>query len=186
MEKILRFTERLCRISVWLCGFLLLGTVFLIGVEVILRKFFGVTMGGADEISSYVLALVCTWSLGYTLFQKGHVRIDILHDRLSPKIQIILDLLALAAFLLYMLFVNYFAFIALKTSIIRNSVANTPLQTPLWIPQSLWFLGLVSFTLIIVLIILGTTSYVLRGDLNSARNLAGTSSAEVHSEEAIN
>lgn len=186
MEKILEITERLCRISVWLCGFLLFGTVFLIGAEVILRKFFGITMGGADEISSYVLAMVCTWSLGFTLLQKGHVRIDILHDRLPPKLQVTLDLLALAAFLFYMLFVNYFAFIALKTSIIRNSVANTPLQTPLWIPQSLWFLGLVSFTLIIVLIISGTIYYVLRGDMNSARNLAGTSSAEVHNEQAIN
>lgn len=183
MEKVLRITEKMCRISVWLCGFLLLGTVFLIGIEVILRKFFGITMGGADEISSYVLALVCTWSLGFALFQKGHVRIDILHDRLSPQLQAALDLMALTAFLLYMLFVNYYAFIALKTSIIRNSVANTPLQTPLWIPQSLWFLGLVSFSLVLVIMIAGTVFYLLRKDLDSARNLAGTSSVKLPSEE---
>jgi hypothetical protein len=62
-------------------------------------------------------------------------------------------------------------------------VANTPLQTPLWIPQSLWFLGLVSFSLVLVIMIAGTVFYLLRKDLDSARNLAGTSSVKLPSEE---
>jgi TRAP-type C4-dicarboxylate transport system permease small subunit len=179
LNKLLQLTEFFSRICAWFCGLLLLGTVFLIAVEVMLRKFFAVSMGGADEISSYVLALVCTWSLGYTLFQRGHVRIDVLYCRLPVKLQAVLDILALAAFLLYMLFLSYFAFFVLKTSVLRGSTANTPLQTPLWIPQSLWFLGLIIFTLVIMIILFAAIYYLFKGRLQSVRDLAGASAKEI-------
>lgn len=178
MTNILRLMERFSRYCVWLCGFLLVATSVLIAVEVILRKFFAVSMGGADEISSYVLAILCTWSLAFALFHKVHVRIDILYIKLPRKVQAFLDCLSLAMFLLYMVVLSSFAFLVLKTSIIRESTANTPLQTPMWIPQSLWLFGLISFTAAIAVILTGTVYYLLKGDLASARSLAGSSSLE--------
>ena len=178
MTNILRLMERFSRYCVWLCGFLLVATSVLIAVEVILRKFFAVSMGGADEISSYVLAILCTWSLGFALFHKAHVRIDILYIKLPPKARAFLDCLSLALFLVYMTILSYFGYLVLETSIIRDSTANTPLQTPMWIPQSLWLFGLVSFTLIIVAILAGTVYYLLKGDLATARKLGGSSSLE--------
>lgn len=171
--------ERFSRVCVWFCGVLLFLTAFLIAVEVFLRKIFSISMGGADEISSYVLAVTCSWSFGYALFHKVHVRIDILYIKLHPKVQAVLDGLAFFMFLVYMSTLSYFAFFVLKRSIIRGSTANTPLQTPLWIPQSIWFLGLIVFTLIILGILSGSVYHQLKGRTADALRLSSTSSAEI-------
>jgi TRAP-type C4-dicarboxylate transport system permease small subunit len=174
MKSFLRAIEFFSRICTWTCGFLLLAATAMIGVEVVLRRFFSMSIGGADEISSYVLAIICSWSLGYALCHKSHVRIDVLYYYLPAPIRAILDTLALALFLTYMSMVTYFSWELLHTSIIRRSTANTPLQTPMWIPQSIWFLGLVGFTLIIVCMLAALIYYQLKGDLRSAEDVAGS------------
>lgn len=177
MKTFLRVIELFSRICAWICGFLLLATTVMIGVEVILRRFFAMSIGGADEISSYVLAIICSWSLGYALYHKSHIRIDVLYYYLPAVVRTVLDTLALALFFLYISMLTYFAWDLLHTSIIRKSTANTPLQTPMWIPQSIWFVGLVGFTLIIAGMLLALIYYQLKGDLRSAENVAGSPNA---------
>jgi hypothetical protein len=41
----------------------------------------------------------------------------------------------------------YMAWRTLSDSLLFGSVSSTPLQTPLWIPQSLWVAGLLVFAL---------------------------------------
>lgn len=147
----------------------------MIGVEVILRRFFALSIGGADEISSYVLAIICSWSLGYALYHKSHIRIDVLYYYLPAVARTILDTLALALFLVYMSTITYYAWDLLYVSILRGSTANTPLQTPMWIPQSIWFAGLAGFTLIIAGMLIALIYYQLKGDLHSAESIAGAS-----------
>ena len=178
MPPLLKYTERFSRACVWICGILLFATAFMIAVEVVLRKVFSVSMGGADEISSYVLAITCSWSFGYALFQKAHVRIDIVYIKLPPKMKAFLDSIALVMFLIYMSTLSYFAFQVLKRSVERGSTANTPLQTPLWIPQGIWFFGLVSFTLVILAILAGTVIFQIKGQTSAALKLASSGTVE--------
>jgi len=177
MKTFLRGIELFSRICAWACGFLLLATTLMIGVEVILRRFFALSIGGADEISGYVLAVICSWSLGYALYHKGHVRIDIVYYYLPAWMRALLDTLALVLFLFYMSMVTYYAYDLLAISILRGSTANTPLQTPLWIPQSVWFAGLAGFTLIIAGILVALIYYQFKRDLPSAESVAGSSKA---------
>lgn len=174
MKTFLRAIEFFSRICAWTCGFLLLAATVMIGVEVILRRFFAMTIGGADELSSYVLAIICSWSLGYCFYHKSHIRIDVLYYYLPLAIRNILDTLALTLFLAYIGMVTYFSWDLLHTSIIRKSTANTPLQTPMWIPQSIWFAGLVGFTLIIAGMLAALIYYQLKGDPRSAEDVAGS------------
>jgi hypothetical protein len=62
-------------------------------------------------------------------------------------------------------------------------VANTPLATPLWIPQSLWYAGVVGFTLIVLLLLAGTLYHLFRGDLTAASRLSGASTIEEEIED---
>ncbi len=174
MKTFLRLIELFSRVSAWACGMLLLASTVMIGVEVILRRFFGLTIGGADEISSYVLAIICSWSLGYALYHKSHIRIDVLYYYLPAVVRTLLDTLALALFLVYTSMITFYAWDLLHTSIIRGSTANTPLQTPMWIPQSIWFVGLVGFTLVTAGMLVALIYYQLKGDLLSAGNIAGS------------
>ncbi len=186
MKTLLHLAERISTYAVWVCGCLMLLTAFMIGLEVILRKFFTVSMGGADELSSYALAICSSWAFGFALFKKGHVRVDVLYIRLPDILKRFLDILSLVLFLIYMVVLTYFAFLVLKTSILRGSTANTPLQTPLWIPQGLWFSGLLAFTVIIGLILVGSLYFLFTKNYAAAAALSGvtTTDDEIEAETA--
>jgi hypothetical protein len=64
-------------------------------------------------------------------------------------------------------------------------VANTPLATPLWIPQSLWYAGILGFTLTVLLLLAGTLYHLLRGDLRAAARISGSSTLEEEIEDEL-
>ncbi|MGD8561593.1 MAG: TRAP transporter small permease [Desulfarculaceae bacterium] len=183
MNRLLQITDKVSTYAAWISGTVLLLTSFMIAVEVILRKVFIISMGGADEISSYALAMSCSWAFGYALFRKSHIRIDVLYLRLPQAARFFLDIVSLCFFGLYLLLLTYFAYLVLYTSLIRHSMANTPLATPLWIPQSLWFIGIVGFLLTIFLILAGTIYNLISGDLRRAQELSGAVALEEEIEE---
>jgi hypothetical protein len=75
--------------------------------------------------------------------------------------------------------------LVLYTSIARQSVANTPLATPLWIPQSLWLIGLIGFAVSIYLILAGVIFNLIKGHAEKAQQLAGASTLEEEIEEDV-
>lgn len=183
MNRLLSFTEGLNRLGVWIGGTLLFLTSFMIAVEVVLRKIFSISMGGADELSSYVLAISCSWAFGYALLRKAHIRIDVLHARMPLKARFACDFMSLLAFLIYLVPLVYFAFLVVKTSVVRSSTANTPLQTPLWIPQGLWFAGLVLFLLTVIVLFVVSIMRIAGKDLSAAERLISPSTIEDEIEE---
>ena len=172
MKKILTIIENISKYSVWGGGILLFATSFFIALEVFLRKLFSISMGGTVEISGYVLAISCSWAFSFALFRKAHIRVDTLYVRFPKLLRYFFVFFSLALFLIYMSILSYYAFISLKMSIARKSVANTPLQTPLWIPQSIWLLGLIIFTFTIFLLLLGTIYYLAEKDELSAQKIS--------------
>jgi TRAP-type mannitol/chloroaromatic compound transport system permease small subunit len=183
MNKLLSIAERISQYAVWVSGTVLLLTCFMIAIEVMLRKGFSVSMGGADEISNYALAMSCSWAFAFALFRKAHIRIDVLYSRMGPTVRFALDIVSLVLFALFMTIVSYYASLVLSTSIARHSVANTPLATPMWIPQSLWLIGLTGFTVSIYLILAGVIYNLLKGHADKAQQLAGVSTLEEEIEE---
>lgn len=134
----------------YICGALLFTSVLMISAEVVLRKFFLISFGGVDELSGYALGISIAWSLSYVLFEKMHIRIDILYTKVSKKIQKLFDVIAMAFTLLFIGLLTYFSASVLYISFIKDSTANTPLGTPLWIPQSFWVLGYGFFAIIVL------------------------------------
>ncbi len=183
MDKILTVTNRINKIGVLVGGTLLFLTAFLIAIEVILRKVFSMSMGGSDEISGYVLAISTSWAFGYTLLHKAHIRIDMVYAKLGNGIRAGLDIFALLVFLVYLTPLVYFASLVLQTSVLRHSKANTPLQTPLWIPQSLWVAGLIVFTLTVIVLLVAAVLKLVQKDYAGARQLIGPATLEEEIEE---
>ena len=133
---------------IYFCGILLFASVLLISADVVLRKFFSFSFGGADELSSYVLGILISWSLSYVLFEKMHIRIDIIHNKVSLRVNHLFDVIAMSFTFCFSVLLTYYSFDVLYTSILKNSTANTPLGTPLWIPQGIWWLGFLFFSLV--------------------------------------
>lgn len=178
IDKMLQKGEFFSTIGAWAGGTLLLATSVLITIEVILRKLFSLSLGGADEISGYAMAASCSWAFAYALFRKAHIRVDVLYVKFPQTLKYLLDIVSLVLFAIYMSVLSYFAFYVFLTSLNRDSTANTPLHTPLWIPQLIWVSGLIFFTLSIFLILAGTLTYFFRKDVVAAQRLSGATTLE--------
>ncbi len=184
MNVFLGTTEKISQVAVWISGTLLLLASIMIAVEVVLRKAFAISIGGADELSSYALAISCTWGFSFALFRKSHIRIDVLYSRLPLFGRFCLDIISNLLLLFYISILSYFAFIVVKTSVVKLSTANTPLATPMWIPQSLWLTGLLWFALTIFFILAGTIYNLLQGNHIAAAKLSGISTLDEEIQES--
>jgi TRAP-type mannitol/chloroaromatic compound transport system permease small subunit len=69
-------------------------------VNASLRYGFDLGSNGWLELQWYLFALIFLLGAGYTLKHNGHVRIDVLYGRLSPRTQAWIDLLGGVLFLL--------------------------------------------------------------------------------------
>lgn len=165
--------KKLSEYFIYICGILLFASVLLIGAEIVLRKFFLISFGGADEISGYILGISITWSLAYVLFEKMHIRIDVFYTKTSSQLQKIFDLIALLFTFAFVSILTYFAYEVISTSIVKNSVANTPLATPLWIPQFLWGFGLAFFLVVILILIFLALKTIVTKKNNSYTDILG-------------
>lgn len=164
--------------AVWLAGLALLLSAIMVTVDVLFRKFFSMTMSGSDEITGYVFAASTTWAYSYCLLNRSNVRIDVLYNFLPIKVRAALDIVGIALLLFYMGFLTRKAFDVFWMSWTGNSVSNTTLLTPLWIPQLAWFLGLLLFVITLSFMLLYTLISFIRGEPNRIQRVAGAMSAE--------
>lgn len=156
---------------VYICGILLFISVFLVSTEVILRKFFLVSFTGTDEIAGYALAICTSWSLSYVLFEKMHIRIDVIYTKVSKKFQNLFDVIAMTCTLGFTGLLVYFSFDVFYTSFIKNSTANTSLGTPLWIPQFFWVCGYIFFLIVVIVLLYKSIKTLFSNKSNEYTNV---------------
>ena len=147
-----QLSHRLVAIASLIAGYAFLFLSIMISVEVITRKFFGFSFQGVDEVGGYALAIGCAFSFGYALLLRGHTRVDILLVNLPPPVRALLNVVAALSMAAFAVFMAWQGWVALDETLEFDSRASTPLQTPLWIPQTLWVAGMVVFALIALLI----------------------------------
>lgn len=134
------FTNIIC-IGLLIC-------VIALCVEIVMRKLWSVSLSGVHEYTQYFLAILCSFGLSQALLNQSHIRIDIVYRQSSTSMRMALDILALVSMASIALLLTYFAYPVLAKSITNKALANTPLATPLWIPQGIWFISLVWFALV--------------------------------------
>jgi TRAP-type mannitol/chloroaromatic compound transport system permease small subunit len=178
LDRWLGLADRLSHYAIWTGGTLVLASAILVSVDVLLRKLFLVSLGGADELSGYAFAIGTTWALAFTLLRRANVRVDALYIHLPQALCAILDILALVVFGGFLALLTWQAWDVLGTSLAFQARATTPLATPLWIPQSLWLIGLAFFLFTMAPLLLRSLFALLGGDLATVRRLAGARTIE--------
>ncbi len=133
------------RLLAILSGWWLLALSFLTVAEILLRKLLSVSIQGVDEIGGYTLAVVSAFGFANALLVKGHTRVDFLLGRLPGWPRAALNALAYALLAGLAAFAAWRGWAVLSESIEFQSHANSPLQTPLWLPQSAWLAGIAVF-----------------------------------------
>lgn len=185
MDPLLALARRIARIGVWFGGALIIASAFLVGVEVVIRKAFALTIGGADELSGFALAISTSWALAFTLLERAHIRIDSLYVHLPLRLRAILDLVGLALFTAFIALITWYGFGVFQTSYALGARSLSPLGTPLVIPQLLWVLGFVMFLAIATVLAARALLALITGDLASVQRLIGSRSVSEELEAEI-
>jgi TRAP-type mannitol/chloroaromatic compound transport system permease small subunit len=176
LDSLLELARRIARLGAWFGGLLIIAAALLVGVEVVIRKAFNLTVGGADELSGYALAISTSLALAFALLERAHIRIDSLYAHLPVRLAAVLDLLGLALFSAFIGLVAWYGFGVFQTSFGLSAHSLSPLGTPLVVPQLLWVAGFVVFLLVAALLLLRALAAFVAGDLQTVQRLIGSRS----------
>lgn len=176
-EKLIVRLRWLNTLVAMLIGAILLACALYVLADIILRKV-GSSLGGTDEISGYVMAIVTSWGMGFALLELSHVRIDILRGRVGALGKSVFDLFAMAALSITITVIAIKCWPVLERSIANSSRANTPLETPLWIVQLPWFAGWAWFAIVAWLTLIAALLLILKGNFEAGAAAIGTFSDE--------
>lgn len=150
-----RFTERYASFARWFNG-IGLGIcmplmVSFITVDVIGRKFFNRPLLGADEAAGFALLIMTYSALTYCWIVGGHIRLDMLVNRLKPRLRQACEALGAAAWLL---FFGLFLFWSIKWVVpdcIAGGDVSHDARIILWPFKTFIIVGCLSFSVQLVI-----------------------------------
>lgn len=186
MKRLQRIAAGISRVGAIAGGAMLLAAAVTICIDIVLRYAFSLSVGGADELAGYALAIASAWGFSAALLSRSHIRIDTVYVRVpSRRVRATLDLLSLAALALFIALVAWHAWGVLQQSYVSGSRSLSALETPLVIPQGLWFAGLAFFVAVAALLLVRALLAYLRGDFASLFEAIGSKSAVAEAAEEI-
>ncbi len=147
MENVLRIVEHVAATLALVAGLAIAVLAVLISVDIVGRDFFGASIQGTDEIGGYVLAFVGSLGMALTLLRRGHPRIELFFRFFPRALRDGLHVLAQLTMAAFAVFMAWHAWGELQTTLRFGAITNTPLQTPLWVPQAVWLSGMTFFAL---------------------------------------
>ena len=185
MERLQAIAAGISRWGAIAGGAMLLVAALTICVDIFLRYAFSLTVGGADDLSGYALAIASAWGFSVALLSRSHIRIDTVYVRVGRRARAALDLVSLACFAFFIGLVAWHGWGVFELSFVSRSHSLSAIEMPLAIPQALWFAGL-AFCMAVALLLLvrGVLAY-LRGDFNRLFELIGSKSAVAEAKEEV-
>ena len=160
------------RFSDWTGAFaaiLLLLLVANVFYDVVMRYLFNDVSIGMQEMEWHLYSMIFLFGVAYALRADGHVRVDILYERLAPKKRALIDILGTVLFLwpfcfLVAVYGVGFAYEAYDINEMSGDPGGLPFR---WLIK-----GMISASFICVLI--SSFGFILRA-INSYRGLHGAS-----------
>lgn len=176
LDRLIHGTGAVCRAGALVCGGLCVLVSFVIAVAVVMRKMFNVSIVGADEISSFILAASCSWGFAFALLHRAHVRVESLQLVLPRRLCAILDIVGLILLGAFVAVIAWYTANVLALSIDMGALADM-LDVPLWFPQAFWVAGFVVSVILAALLVIRSLIAFLAGDLAALQALIGSRSA---------
>lgn len=131
-------------------GWCYLGITLLITFDIIARRLMGFSTEATTEVTGYLMAIGMSWGMAGTLFERGHVRIDVLVQKLPLKVRVWLHMASLLALLVSTAFFVYGACSLARDSWELGATDLSTLRMPMVVPQGLWAAGLALLLLTVV------------------------------------
>ena len=90
--KLEYFFDRFSNIMGWIAGFLNLVMLANVFYDAIMRYFFRSGSIALQEMEWHLFSIVFLFGMAYTLKEDGHVRVDILYEKFSPRWKAIVNI----------------------------------------------------------------------------------------------
>lgn len=174
LDRLLGGARRLSRYCAWAGGAIFFAAALLITFEVLIRRVFSASMGGADELSGYGFAIATTFAFSYALLERAHIRVDTAYLYLPPRWQALFDVVAAVLLLVFFVLLLRYGWEVVGHTWRMDAHSSTPLHVPLIFPQVAWWLGLCLTVVVAVLLLLRAIIHILSGELAASRRLIGT------------
>lgn len=131
-------------------GAIFIVLALVVTVETLSRKIFNFSLQGADELGGYALAIGSTIAFALGVMGRNHIRVDVFHERFPRVLKAFLNWLSITLLAALAVLFVVVSWRVIVESLEYRSTAQTPWATPLIIPQSVWYAGLVLFMLVAV------------------------------------
>jgi TRAP-type mannitol/chloroaromatic compound transport system permease small subunit len=127
MKFLLKITKGIDVLNEWVgrgVAWVTLGLVLVIFVDVVMRYMFRISFVFTQELEWHLFAFIFLIGAGYTLLHDGHVRVDVLYQRLGTKGKAWINLVGVLLFLFpgcVMIIVTSFKFVYTSWAIMEGS-----------------------------------------------------------------
>ncbi|RPJ05974.1 MAG: TRAP transporter small permease [Deltaproteobacteria bacterium] len=185
INRLMEGFDRISRTLAIIGGWPVLGLSLLIGVDVIGRKLFNLSVQGADEIGGYVMAVACAFGFSFGLAKRSHIRLNIVLPKLPPLFQAFANVVAYLILLAFSYLMLWQMLDMLFESIRLKAIAPTPLQTPLAWPQFLCAFGISYFAVHLTLYFIKAFGLLLRWNIAELNRIFGVETAEKEAEAEL-
>ena len=145
MQEPIKWLGDVARLCAIVAGWALLAISVATCVEIFGRKYFGFSFKGLDEIGGYMLAGVSAFGFAYALSTRSHMRVTLLFPYIPGWVQALLNVVAMLTLAAVAAFCAWRGWFEVVEAVTTGKRSNTPLQVPVWIPQAIWFAGMVLF-----------------------------------------
>ncbi|MFW8567328.1 TRAP transporter small permease [Orrella sp. 11846] len=178
MNRVLRLIDRLCILGEGTAIVFLYGIAGLMLSETIARSFFNQSIAFSWEYSAYAMAGAFFLGSGNALRTGAHIRVTFMQSVLPKRHHKTLDLIATVIATALVLIITISLWMLVQRSMGRATVSNTVMQTPLYIPQVIVFVG----ALLLLLAFFARLVRVLRGQ--PAQVDSSQSATDLHKDDA--
>jgi len=90
--KLEKYLDRFSDVMGWVAGALNLVMLLNVFYDAIARYFFNTGSIAMQEMEWHLFSMVFLFGIAYALKEDGHVRVDVLYDRFSPRLKAIVNL----------------------------------------------------------------------------------------------
>ena len=142
-----KLSNALSTAGIWISAGLLVYMVIHVIIEIVLRSFFDASTYSLDEFVGYAIGAMTFLSLAHTFREKKHIRVNILTGALRGWWRVAAELVAIAFTFAITAFLARYIWRTLARDWSRGTVSPTLAETPIWIIDAAFFIGLSLFLL---------------------------------------
>ena len=185
LDRLRAWIERVGYVMGCAGGWLSVVCAFFITLDVLGRKFFGVSSKATVELTGYMLAFGIAWGLTDALTTRCHIRVDVLVTRMPQGLRAYMHALALAFLVVLNFFFVWRGWAVVEESWMFGAHDSSAITTPLIIPQGLWAAGMTVFLFLSVTMLLEVIVLLVLGERERVDRLLGPRTLAEETAEAL-